>query len=133
MKDKRLELTECQIKLLNVIKETNTELVDILSLLVKDCGKSNKYLDEGFKDFKENLKKQLRGDIKFLEWRYGNGRNFQSGDKKVNSYKYIGEIFKVKDSYVNGFLNLTNAIDRLLEFGYSYEEAKEYLNKEIII
>tara|TARA_R100000005_G_C4899067_1_gene142142 strand:- start:33 stop:194 length:162 start_codon:yes stop_codon:yes gene_type:complete len=51
----------------------------------------------------------------------------------VNNYKYIEEIFKVKDSYVNGFLNLTNAIDRLLEFGYSYEEAKEYLNKEIII
>jgi hypothetical protein len=45
----------------------------------------------------------------------------------------IQEIFKVKDSYVNGFLNLTNAIDRLLEFGYSYEEAKEYLNKEITI
>ena len=55
------------------------------------------------------------------------------GVRKVNNYKYIGEIFKVKDSYVNGFLNLTNAIDRLLEFGYSYEEAKEYLNKEIII
>jgi len=55
------------------------------------------------------------------------------GVRKVNNYKYIQEIFKVKDSYVNGFLNLTNAIDRLLEFGYSYEEAKEYLNKEIII
>ncbi len=51
----------------------------------------------------------------------------------MNNYKYIQEIFKVKDSYVNGFLNLTNAIDRLLEFGYSYEEAKEYLNKEITI
>jgi len=58
---------------------------------------------------------------------------YKLGVRKVNSYKYIGEIFKVKDSYVNGFLNLTNAIDRLLEFGYSYEEAKEYLNKEIII
>ena len=61
------------------------------------------------------------------------GSLYRLGVRKVNNYKYIGEIFKVKDSYVNGFLNLTNAIDRLLEFGYSYEEAKEYLNKEIRI
>jgi len=73
MKDKRLELTECQIKLLNVIEETGIQLVDILSILVKDCGQSNKYLDEGFQDFKEKIRKQLRDDIKFLEWRYGNG------------------------------------------------------------
>ena len=36
-------------------------------------GQSNKYLDEGFQDFKEKIRKQLRDDIKFLEWRYGHG------------------------------------------------------------
>ena len=75
MKDKRIKLSKDEIKFLNVIKETGMELIDILGLLVKDCGKSNKYLDEGFKDFKEKIKKDLRNDIKFLEWRYGNRKN----------------------------------------------------------
>jgi len=49
----------------------------------------------------------------------------------MNEYKYIKEQVIVRDNYRNGIINLNIAIDKLIEFGYAYEEAKEFLNKEV--
>jgi len=49
----------------------------------------------------------------------------------MNEYKYIKEQVIVRDNYRNGIINLNVAIDKLIEFGYAYEEAKEFLNKEV--
>ncbi len=49
----------------------------------------------------------------------------------MNEYKYIKEQVIVRDNYRNGVINLNIAIDKLMEYGYAYEEAKEFLNKEV--
>ena len=49
----------------------------------------------------------------------------------MNEYKYIKEQVIVRDNYRNGIINLDIAIDKLMEYGYAYEEAKEFLNKEV--
>jgi len=49
----------------------------------------------------------------------------------MNEYKYIKEQVIVRDNYRNGIINLDIAIDKLMEYGYAYGEAKEFLNKEV--
>ena len=49
----------------------------------------------------------------------------------MNEYKYIKEQVIVRDNYRNGIINLNIAIDKLMEYGYAYGEAKEFLNKEV--
>jgi len=58
-------------------------------------------------------------------------KKFYLGDKKVNEYKYIKEQVKIREDYKSNIINLEEGIDKLIEIGYSYEEAKKLLNKEV--
>ena len=48
----------------------------------------------------------------------------------MNEYKYIKEQVKIREDYKSNIINLEEGIDKLIELGYSYEEAKEFLTKE---
>jgi len=49
----------------------------------------------------------------------------------VSEYKYIKEQVEIRESYKSNIINLEEGIDKLIELGYSYEEAEEFLTKEI--
>jgi len=49
----------------------------------------------------------------------------------VNEYKYIGEQVKIREDYKSNIISLEEGIDKLIAIGYSYEEAGEFLTKEI--
>jgi len=49
----------------------------------------------------------------------------------VNEYKYIEEQVKIREAYKSNIINLDEGIDKLIAIGYSYEEAGEFLTKEI--
>ena len=49
----------------------------------------------------------------------------------MNEYKYIKEQVKIREDYKSNIINLEEGIDKLIEIGYSYEEAKKLLNKEV--
>ena len=50
---------------------------------------------------------------------------------KVNEYKYIEEQVKIREDYKSNIISLEEGIDKLIAIGYSYEEAEEFLTKEI--
>jgi len=47
----------------------------------------------------------------------------------VNEYKYIEEQVKIREDYKSNIINLEEGIDKLIELGYSWEEAKKFLTK----
>jgi len=47
----------------------------------------------------------------------------------VSEYKYIEEQVKIRENYKSNIINLEEGIDKLIELGYSYEEAEEFLTK----
>jgi len=49
----------------------------------------------------------------------------------VNEYKYIGEQVKIREDYKSNIISLEEGINKLIAIGYSYEEAEEFLTKEI--
>jgi len=49
----------------------------------------------------------------------------------VSEYKYIEEQVKIRENYKSNIINLEEGIDKLIELGYSYEEAEEFLTKTI--
>jgi len=49
----------------------------------------------------------------------------------VSEYKYIKEQVEIRESYKSNIINLEEGIDKLIELGYSYEEAEEFLTKEV--
>jgi len=49
----------------------------------------------------------------------------------VNEYKYIGEQVKIREDYKSNIISLEEGINKLIAIGYSYEEAGEFLTKEI--
>jgi len=49
----------------------------------------------------------------------------------VNEYKYIEEQVKIREDYKSNIISLEEGIDKLIAIGYSYEEAGEFLTKEI--
>lgn len=49
----------------------------------------------------------------------------------MNEYKYIEEQVKIREDYKSNIISLEEGIDKLIAIGYSYEEAEEFLTKEI--
>ena len=49
----------------------------------------------------------------------------------MSEYKYIKEQVEIRESYKSNIINLEEGIDKLIELGYSYEEAEEFLTKEV--
>ncbi len=49
----------------------------------------------------------------------------------MNEYKYIKEQVKIREDYKSNIINLEEGIDKLIELGYSWEEAKKFLTKTI--
>mgnify|MGYP003137655249 CR=1 FL=1 len=47
----------------------------------------------------------------------------------MSEYKYIEEQVKIRENYKSNIINLEEGIDKLIELGYSYEEAEEFLTK----
>ena len=49
----------------------------------------------------------------------------------MSEYKYIEEQVKIRENYKSNIINLEEGIDKLIELGYSWEEAEEFLTKTI--